>query len=330
MRIAIIGAGVSVLCAARDLASAGCSVTLFDKSRGIGGRLSTRYAGAHEYDHGAQYFTVTQERFQNLVEKADLKKAAARWKGRALYLKTGLLTVDTGQDRWVGTPRMNSFAKFLAEGLDIATLHKVSTLQRDREGLWTLGFEDVGGGGVQERSGFDAVICSTPSEQTKNLLPDDFADRAALNIAKMQPCFALMIGLTGPIDPGWESLRVNDLPVAWLAVNSAKPDRADNFGTLVVHASPEWSKMNLETDRDEVQSTLMEITAALTRLDLTRPAHISLHRWLYSSVENSPEKPFLSDTDKNLFAIGDWCQGGRVEGAAMSGFAVSDHILGKE
>lgn len=327
MRIAIIGAGISGLCAARELVKAGHSVTLFDKSRGIGGRLSTRYAGAYEYDHGAQYFTVTDDRFRAVVEEAEQHRAVTRWEGRALYLKTGLLTSDTGRERWVGTPRMNSFAKFLAQDLDIFTSHRVSSLKRDKDETWTLGFEDNGEGAIQDRSGFDKIICTTPPEQAVTLLPADFADIQSLKAAKMEACFALMIGLTGPIDPGWESLRVSDLPVSWLSVNSAKPGRANNLGTLVVHASPDWSNANIETDREEVQSVIMEITAALTRQDLSQPEHVSLHRWLYASVANSPEKPFLSDPVKNLYAIGDWCRGGRVEGAALSGFSVADHIL---
>jgi predicted NAD/FAD-dependent oxidoreductase len=330
MRIAIIGAGVSGLCAAQELNKAGYSVTLFEKSRGVGGRLSTRYAGPYEYDHGAQYFTVKDDRFRALVDKAETNGAVSRWEGRALYLKTGLLTSDTGGKRWVGTPRMNSFAKFLADGLNIVTHHRVSSLKRDEDGLWTLGFEESENGTSQDRSGFDSVICTTPPEQALALLPNDFEDIESLKTAKMEACYALMIGLTGPIDPGWESLRVSDLPVAWLAVNSAKPGRADNMGTIVAHASGEWSNNNIDSNRDEVQATMMEITAALTRLDLTQPEHVSLHRWLYASVAKSPEKPFLCDPDKKLFVIGDWCQGGRVEGAALSGFAVADHILQKD
>lgn len=330
MRVAIIGAGISGLCAARDLVKAGYSVTIFDKSRGVGGRLSTRYAGPYEYDHGAQYFTVTEGRFRDLVSQAEKNDAVARWDGRALYLKTGLLTSDTGGQRWVGAPRMNSFAKFLAEGLDIVTHHKAASLKRDDDGLWTIGFEDTGEGAVQDRSGFDCVICAIPPEQACALLPNDFADIESLKASKMEACFALMIGLKNPIDPGWESLRVSDLPVAWLAINSAKPGRADNIGTVVAHASPEWSNANVETAREDVQATMMEITAALTRLDLTQPDHVSLHRWLYASVASAPDKPFLSDPEKKLFAIGDWCRGGRVEGAALSGFDAADHILQKD
>jgi len=331
LRIAIIGAGVSGLMAARRLKEAGAQVSLFDKSRGVGGRLSTRYAEDYEFDHGAQYFTVSDERFRTVVEDAQKAGAIDLWPGRALYLKTGLLTTDTGRERWVGVPRMNSFAKYLAESAELSPSislgQRVTQITREEDGLWTLSFEDGKNGPVQDRSGFNAIISTAPSHQASLLLPHDFAERAELDSAKMDACFALMIGLKQPIDLGWDTLRVNDLPVSWLAVNSAKPGRSSEPATLMIHASPEWSNENVDMERAEVQNVMMAVTAALTRLDLTDLGYVTLHRWLYASVSKSPQTPCLVDADKRLVAAGDWCLGGRVEGAALSGLAAAEAVL---
>ena len=56
--VAVIGAGMAGLAAARTLAAAGHAVQVFDKGRGIGGRLSTRRTDYGAFDHGAQYATV--------------------------------------------------------------------------------------------------------------------------------------------------------------------------------------------------------------------------------------------------------------------------------
>uniref|UniRef100_UPI0018DF9768 FAD-dependent oxidoreductase n=1 Tax=Neoroseomonas rubea TaxID=2748666 RepID=UPI0018DF9768 len=57
--IAILGAGLAGLAAARHLAARGVPVRLFDKGRAPGGRLATRradHAGRRlQFDHGAQY-----------------------------------------------------------------------------------------------------------------------------------------------------------------------------------------------------------------------------------------------------------------------------------
>ena len=52
--VAIIGAGMAGLAAARALTQAGHTVTLFEKSRGVGGRVATRRIGDCIVDHGAQ------------------------------------------------------------------------------------------------------------------------------------------------------------------------------------------------------------------------------------------------------------------------------------
>ena len=56
---AIVGAGLSGVTCAASLHEQGISVRVFEKSRGIGGRMATRRtpAGLH-FDHGAQYFTA--------------------------------------------------------------------------------------------------------------------------------------------------------------------------------------------------------------------------------------------------------------------------------
>ena len=65
-RVAVIGAGLSGL-AAREL-SESSEVTVFEKSRGYGGRMATRYGGDFEFDHGAQFFTARSAEFQEFLE----------------------------------------------------------------------------------------------------------------------------------------------------------------------------------------------------------------------------------------------------------------------
>ncbi len=58
MRIAVIGAGLSGLACATALQEAGHRVAIFEKSVGVGGRMSTRRVdtvlGGTTFDHGAQ------------------------------------------------------------------------------------------------------------------------------------------------------------------------------------------------------------------------------------------------------------------------------------
>ena len=319
-KIAIIGAGLSGMTAARTL-QAVASVSIFDKSRGVGGRMSTRYAGDYEFDHGAQYFTARDPRFQTAILSAIEQGVVAPWAGRARYLKDAKIEPDTGGDRFVGAPRMNSWAKLLSKGLDISLGARVDKLSRIK-GLWSLNFED---GSTQD--GFDYVICALPSVQAEALLPDDFSAMAAIRAAKMEACFALMIGFEGQHDFGWDSLRTQEGPAAWLAVNSTKPGRNNAITTLMVHSSPEWANAHAEAERAWVQTEMEASATKSCGIDINTAPHSVLHRWLYASVSISPKQAALWDPNMSLMACGDWCLGGRVEGAYLSGLAAADNLL---
>ena len=67
--IAIIGTGIAGLSAAQALTAAGHEVHLFDKSRGSGGRMSSKRSDAGSLDMGAQYFTARDRRFATAVKQ---------------------------------------------------------------------------------------------------------------------------------------------------------------------------------------------------------------------------------------------------------------------
>jgi len=65
---AVIGAGMAGVACARTLVQAGHRVTVFEKSRGAGGRMATRETEFGTFDHGTQYFTVRNPLFARALE----------------------------------------------------------------------------------------------------------------------------------------------------------------------------------------------------------------------------------------------------------------------
>ena len=66
--VAVVGAGLSGLVAAKRLADSGRSVVVIDKGRSVGGRLATRRIHDATLDHGAQFFTVRSAEFAAFVD----------------------------------------------------------------------------------------------------------------------------------------------------------------------------------------------------------------------------------------------------------------------
>ncbi len=65
--VAIIGAGLTGLTCAQQLAAAGQKVCVLDKSRGLGGRMATRRIGHLRVDHGLRYWQPATEGLQSLT-----------------------------------------------------------------------------------------------------------------------------------------------------------------------------------------------------------------------------------------------------------------------
>ncbi|CAI5510485.1 unnamed protein product [Closterium sp. Naga37s-1] len=93
--VAILGGGMAGLMCALGLAERGIRSTVFDTGKhGLGGRMATReveVAGKLRlFDHAAQFFTVTDSRFQSHVDRW-LKEGALRvWdEGRIGTLQAG-------------------------------------------------------------------------------------------------------------------------------------------------------------------------------------------------------------------------------------------------
>lgn len=109
--IAIIGAGLSGLTCARTLQKLekDVQISIFEKSRGPSGRMATRRLGEHQefvFDHGAQYFTARDLRFQKAVTEWQDLGVAQEWKGRIRIIDNSKITETDNKDikRFVGTP----------------------------------------------------------------------------------------------------------------------------------------------------------------------------------------------------------------------------------
>ena len=316
--VAIIGAGMAGLTAA-NLLKDRFDVTVFDKSRGVGGRMSTRYADAYEFDHGAQYFTIGNPEFEALI--SSLGEGVQPWESNGLYLKLDGSELDTGRPRFVGAPRMNTVAKTMAKGLCIKIGRRVTDIGGG-EGRYTLSFEEGPSAGR-----FEHLICTAPAPQSAALLSAGSPLQEILDQVRMRACFALMVGLEVSVDLDWDSLRVEEGPVSWIALNSSKPGRDPDHTTLVIHASPDWSDDHKEHDRDNVQAALLSRASELCGIELENAGHIALHRWLYAYADEGVGDDYLVDPESGIILAGDWCLGGRVEGAFLSGRAAARALL---
>ncbi len=321
-RVAIIGAGMSGLVCASTLAGKGYQVAVFEKSRGVGGRMSTRRAGKSlQFDHGAQYFTVRDPRFLDCVTAWLRDGVAARWDGRIVSMKDGVIKDEKSDtDRFVATPRMSAICQHLARGICVELETEVAPPVRIGN-QWRLV------SGSQELGRFDIVIVSAPPAQSCCLLEaaPELADK--VRTVKMHGCWAMMLALSGPSEVEFSGAFIQGSPISWIARDSDKPQRADKPETWVVHASSDWTDRHLDLTVEQVQHLLLNEFWKVTRIKSQSLQFHAAHRWLYALPPEPLAERCQFDDARQIGTCGDWCAGPRVEGAFLSGLAAAEHVL---
>lgn len=313
-KIAIIGAGISGLTTA-NLLKQDAEITIFEKSNGVGGRMSTRRAESYFFDHGAQYFTARTKQFQNFIQPMHDQGIIEHWNARYVRID-GYKIIERRNwhdeiPRYVGVPGMNHVAKILANGIDIRFNTRITSLSQN--GKWQL-IDDQ----HQQFDDFDWVISTIPSHQAAALLPKNVPFVSDINTIKMSACFALMLGFNKSLPIEFDAAHVTNSDISWIAVNRRKPKRSGPF-TLMIHSSDKYADAHIDGDRDKAMRHLIEETAHIIGEDIAAADYKTIHGWRYANNANRDQKNIsLLDHEHKIAACGDWSQGGRVEGAFTS------------
>ena len=304
-RVAVIGAGLAGLVCATALRRAGHVVTVLDKGRGPGGRMSARRVetplGQVTFDHGAQYFTARDPGFQAQVRAWALAGVCAPWPA-------------AGEGAWVGTPAMNAPIRALAQPLDVVWGRRVEAMVQGQAG-WTL----IADGAPPLET--DVVILAVPAEQAAVLL--DGHDAAGASLARAtpaQPCWTVMAAFAEPLPVAADILR-SPGTIGWAARNSAKPGRGGPEA-WVIQASRDWSAAHLELPAEAVADRLAGAFADLAGVDWPAPLSLAAHRWRYARSGAAGAEALWSP-ETGLGVCGDWLVGPRVECAWLSGLALA-------
>lgn len=317
--VAVIGAGIAGLACAAELRRSDARVTVFEKSRGLGGRVATRRIGPFAFDHGAQFFTARNAAMTRFLGSAQVSGTAAGWQPRTR--SDGNVEAQAPQDWHVGAPGMSALVRSLTRGIDIKMGVSVHELLKGQRG-WEL----LTDAGVQSAL-FDAIVVAVPAPQALTLLSQHGRGFRRLLEVQMAPCWTAMVAFERPLPFDCDVFRWSNGALRWAACDSAKPGRPQGPQAWVLQASAEWSRQNLDAGANEAARHLLNEFAAATGTTLPAPVHLEGHRWRYALVERPLGRPCLTDEDISAVACGDWCTAPRVEAAFDSGRAAARATL---
>jgi renalase len=307
-RIAILGAGLAGVAAARTLQAAGHAPVLFEKSRGLGGRCATKRWMDCPIDHGAQYFTLRDHHLRSLVFDTC---------GHALRLIHAPIVSPSGDplpadERFFHAAGNSRLARDLAGGLDIRLETPVSSLA-PAGSVWLVNGQP-----------FDHVIATAPLPQTLALLG------LPLPADPFIPCLALILRFHGdPSSLAAARYAVSDphSPIlSWSACENHKPGRIPSGSTIMVaHAAEAFSRHYLDSSPDTWSRLLLTEVARLWDIPPGSLLAQLPHRWRYARVASPITPPHLPP---GIHLASDALIASRVESALLSGITTATRLLG--
>lgn len=334
--VAVVGAGMAGLACANRLAEHGVAVTVFEKARGPGGRMSTKRLDQAQLDLGAQAFTVRDPAFSDAVADWLSSGLVAPWPTVSYQASSsGWQLHHDPHTRYTGVPRMSAVTCHLADrfqthpqtALHLAT--RIEALQRSPNG-WQL--QDAQG---RDYGPFDHVVLTTPPPQALPLVaPWEATLAEACRARDQRSCWAAWAVLDAPLPtpPGgqsdWQMARIDHPALRLVSRNQTKPGREQQPESLSLMAHLDWSEAHLEDDPQAVSELLWAAFTASFSAGTPLPLRVSsgAHRWRYAQPSTADDRLFLY-SDSGLAICGDSFTASRVESAWVSGTQMARALI---
>ena len=320
--VAIIGAGLAGLTCGTALQGLVPNLRIFEKSVFPGGRVSRFRAGEYEFNHGAQFFTVNNPLFWNIVSAWQTDGIVRPWDGWTVELQKGqIINSDLATQRFVGVPCMQTIAWHLAQRCDLVTSANISELEPQREGGWRI-FNERG----DYQGAYDIVIIATAAHQVAELCRSVPEIGKQADSVDMTACWSGMLAFDQRLNIPYDAAFVLDSPLSWISryQYATSETGADCW---VLHASPEWSQKYAASFRGRVMHALLDAFWEATDLVPQKPVSSSVHCWKHALPINPISEDSLFVESRAIGACGDWCTAPRIEGAVLSGFSMADRVM---
>ena len=305
MRVAVVGAGIAGLVAARDLTAAGHDVVVIEKSRGLGGRMAARRLEGAVLDHGLPVLEVPSGGVLAALLD-DLAPGAVRLDGDAVAWPMGMTVL----------PKAMAGDVPGAGPLEMVLDTRVAALRAGDEGIEVA--QDQGNTiGV-----FDAVVITAPAPQTVDLLahsPEPLrAD--ALRAVEYDPAVMVLAGFAMD-EPGWVAARPDAGPVAYVTNETVKGrPPVEGVVPVVARLRPDASERLFDASDAAVCAEAVPAIRTVLGPGTPEPTWTQVKRWRYCVARTRLNQEMLNPQGSRIIVAGDAvAPGPTVEDVAQTG-----------
>ena len=306
--IAIIGAGFSAATLSYFIKK---DLDFYEKSRGAGGRCSTRRVeDVGLFDHGLQYIKNPNPEFKEILSDCSI------WQGNFKIFENNQLKNDADKERIIHENGNNLLVKNLFKNKNIFVNKELKSIEKKSDHL-QLTFKDE----TQEQ--YKTVIITAPFQQAYNLTKQ-FTENFFSNFNfSMQPNLTVMVAFNKSLKLDLSAITFeNDDVLGFAANENTKKKNLINkdLELWTIQSSLKYAVKNIKEYRNNKQFLIDEILKNFSnklKINISKEQiHYSdIHGWLYAYNLNTSSPNCYWDSHLRLGICGDWFSGGNAENA---------------
>ena len=316
-KISIIGSGFSSAVLSKNLKTK--DISIFDKSRGPGGRSSTRRVNhVGIFDHGLQFISPKEKEF-GLFLNQHLTPFIKEWDGEFILFEDNK---KIEKKKYIGKSGNNDFVKKLISSNVHYQKELLSIEKKDKK--WLLEFKD------NSKQECEKLILTIPLEQCQKII-------APLNldfkiIGSMEPNLTVMIGFDKSLGISANGFKFEKNSILGWAANESSKIRSENNPNLelwTLQSSLFFAQKKFQdyrSNKEEVINLMVGEFLNLFNIKNTKIVHKDIHGWLYAFKKENFSQKFYWNEEINLGICGDWMCGSKAEDAWSSASALADQI----
>lgn len=311
-RVVVVGAGISGIACARELADAGLPVQVCDRSDRIGGRMAVRTIEGRAVDVGASYFTVRAAEFSIVAEGWLARGLARPWTDTFHIVgPDGPQATTTGPMRYAAPAGLRSLVEDLAAGLD--PVHPVDVARV------TAGDGAPVVGGEQTL----ATVLAMPTPLAYDVLDEGLRAELPPERGGWDPTITVVATFDRRSWRTFDGAFVTDSPVLSFVADDGRR-RGDDAAVLVGHSTPVLAAARLD-DPEAARDVMLAELRGVLEVD-AEPRHVEMVPWpLAAPVTAEVEQYLLTPSMLGLCGDG-WHGPSRIESAYLSGRALGQEL----
>lgn len=337
MKVAVVGAGITGCLLAHFLASENVDVSVFEKSRGCGGRASTKQTEFAQCDLGATIIPVQKKEFADFLSEMCNQNMVSKWPEKVFVTRQiegkyqPLENFVSNRNYYVFNEKMNAACHHWIKNSQLFVNSLVNQVRYIAGKGWQLNVNNV-----WQTERFDKLVITAPWPQSNILVTQSDLSISLPDYSQSwTSCWSIALELERVVDTDVDLVYLKNHAMQTLMRDSNKPKRPLVPCSQSGKTREIWVAQLANALSDNLGKQGKDKAIAIAKKSLCELFEISDgsvsntygHYWRYARPSLG-QKPLgiLSNHDQGIYLGGDWSFGVSIESAYEAALTLSQSI----